>query len=606
MAEKLNMLLDTARFSDLSTFLRDRDNKQALAEYVLDECIVQSFWKNLNSSASWVKLIYKSVNLDQGVWDVVDVYKNVKATPPGVWLPWDAMDTRQLAWNEDIIDFQYSRERVWVWVHRYAVAIKTIIDKKVLPTNLVSYTMWQVTKWWARQQDEDIFTTLFRDYPVYYSETASLSAWDQIDRVLHLFGRWTQNDVWVNPEYIYAWTSKSDVEPWLGTWLADTDTLNDVFVKRLNALAATYISMRPISLEDNRNFYGLICEQEDIDNFYANASATVVTDITNAFQGKEWKSPVFTRVLWEIFGIRFFQYDQIATADSKGKIEPNPDSDTKFFEGTPLNPQAFVLWYYIGTATTITWLRVWTGWDSGYTTRLKDDGADATYYYLLLSRWARHLPYFSPAWSTTIWVNSYNKFAMTATIAWYAQSHIADGDLCGRLQIWGNDSITTNFKVLYTWPVFVGTLKIGSQNDKVNYIDTVYRIRMEWLAIWNAWSNLYDAVLADAWIAAWIVTLKASLGITSNLIEITSSYRTLAYVRQRRAHVFNTVRSLLFWWDMLCEAQAWGSMMDQEKRDYGATEWIGMSAVMGKKLVTTARWTINSYAVVVFKRPEVV
>ena len=602
------MLLESARFSDLSTFLRWRDNRQALAEYVMDQWDVQSFWKNL-SSATWASLIHKWVDLSQSVWDLVHVKKTVIPTPEGQGLPGDSLSTRQLAWSEDMMDFQYSSEKVGIWVHRYAVALKTIIDQKVLPKNLTAHVFSALGRWWARQNDEDIFSTLFRDYPTYFAEQDTLSGAAQTDRVDHLFGRWTYNDA-VAPEYFYAW-SKTDIEPdgWTNG-LEPTDTLSATFLKKLQSNASFYIGMDPISMEDNRNFYGLVLEQIDIDNFFDNS--WISTAINSAFQGKEWKSPVFSRVLWELYWIRFFQYAQMAFNDAKNKIVwKGASSAHKGLQGSPLNPEAKVLAYYNWGTSSLTWLRVWEGWDivSPATRMAEASWATANDHYLLLSRGARHFPYYDGQWSTTVWADSYNKFVMTTAIAAYTAQWgiLSNLDLCGRFAIGTEDAdaAATYFKILYTGPVFVWTLRLGSQNDTVTFIDTVYRVKIVWMAQWNPGADEFSAVIDNAGWAAWLTALKACLWITTNLALITSAYQTLAYQKQRKAHMFNTVRTILFWSSMLYEAQAWGAEMQQETRDYWAIKGTWLNAVIGKKLATNAQGMISSYAVVCFKRPEV-
>ena len=195
--EKVNMLLESAKFVDLQTFLRDRDNAQAIAEYVIDEGQQLSFFTNFGDKDETgeikSKLMITQFNIDEGAGDLVKV-KRFNVTR-GVGLPGGYKASRQLAGSESLAGSAYREEKMSIGLHRYAVALENFIDKITLPTHLTTHIMNMLSLWWFEQDDVDNFTTLFRDYPAYYAEINSLAGADELDRVEALFGRGTFNNV---------------------------------------------------------------------------------------------------------------------------------------------------------------------------------------------------------------------------------------------------------------------------------------------------------------------------------------------------------------------------------------------------------------------------
>lgn len=57
----VNMLLESAKYDDLSSFLRSKDNREAIAAYVIDEGHHDTFFSN------FPELMYQEYQIDQMV-----------------------------------------------------------------------------------------------------------------------------------------------------------------------------------------------------------------------------------------------------------------------------------------------------------------------------------------------------------------------------------------------------------------------------------------------------------------------------------------------------------------------------------------------------------
>jgi hypothetical protein len=57
----VNMLLESAKYDDLSSFLRSKDNREAIAAYVIDEGHQDTFFSN------FPELMYQEYQIDQMV-----------------------------------------------------------------------------------------------------------------------------------------------------------------------------------------------------------------------------------------------------------------------------------------------------------------------------------------------------------------------------------------------------------------------------------------------------------------------------------------------------------------------------------------------------------
>lgn len=592
----VSMLLESAKYGDLSSFLRDRDNGEIVAQYIIDQGNQVNFFNNVPG------LIAYQSDLSKAAGDVIKVKQANIVT--GVGLPGPASNARQLAGSEGKAGMAFREQKVSVGVHRYAVAMNRFdkgLSSETLPKTLISEIFGSLAKWWAETDDYDTFCTLFRDYPSYYSEKNSISSdAESMLRMESLFGRGTYNDIGSAPEVIMP-DNKTDIEPDATgtTGLDDGDTLNDTFITSLQEYLEQEVGMAPIAMEDEKAVFGLFVEQADIAYFYANSSAKFVLDIRESMSGKGFTSPLWSKVLGTYAGIRFFKWGAFAPKDNKNAIA-NANSVYKGLRGTPLNPTAKILAYAQG-GDTITGLSEWEGGDIA----TRGIGSTATDEFLILSQGAIHFPYFEPAGSTTVGVNSINKTVIGATQAGYTYCTISNLDLAGRLQIGQGTTANTKWKVDYVGPVYVGTMLVGSHNGEVTFIDNAYRIQIVGLHEWNATNGNFDAALSDGATAlsTAITALKAFLGITTNVILVSSAYQTRTYEQNRRVHLFDTVRSIAFGNGMMLKANAGGANYAEEERDYGNTMGKGMTVVQGKKINRSAHGLVNSYAIVAFKRP---
>jgi hypothetical protein len=55
--------------------------------------------------------------------------------------------------------------------------------------------------------------------------------------------------------------------------------------------------MTPLSLQDERPFFGLIVGDPDIQNFYKNSSTTFTSTLTESFSTAKWDNPLFKKTL---------------------------------------------------------------------------------------------------------------------------------------------------------------------------------------------------------------------------------------------------------------------------------------------------------------------
>ena len=413
--EKLNMLEESQKYSDLSSFIRARDNAQALADFVIDEGHRSTFFANFPGLIHQEYFVGgKGSKGNQMVGDVAKIrFENFTM---GIGVPGLPSASRQLSGNEALSTTAFREEQISFGGHRYAVAIENMKSRKVLPERNVARIIASTTKWWAFQDDLDSFFTLFRDSPFYVSETQGLSAGLISSDVSTMFGRGF-NDVGTGArvEVIYAGDgTKTDIEPGATVTgyrstvsldrvgLADTDTLTSTFLERLsNYLGNSGMKMPALTVEDELPFYGLLLEQQDVSNIFLNSSSTLVTDLKNmtampsVSSDTIAKHPVFSKLLGGLFQIKFFKYSQIDPM-----IDPRVQSPINLKEyvntvyddlyGKAIKPEATVL-AATESGVAITGL---TSWAAGYlvsgVTRDHTQGA----YQLYLSGGANMFPYF--------------------------------------------------------------------------------------------------------------------------------------------------------------------------------------------------------------------
>jgi hypothetical protein len=529
----------------------------------------------------------------------------------GVGLPGEYQSNRQLAGNEAEFDFNFAYDKVTVGLHRYAIAMRNFTDKEFTPKVMINYMLSSISSWWVQQADDDTFTTLFRDYPAYYAETNTVSG-GLIERVEALFGRGVRNNINSEPVVLMP-NNKTDIEnATASVGLRDTDTLSDVFLRRLNSFCQNIIGMDPIAMEDSLANYGLIVDQSDINFLRANSSSSLEDKIKTAFQGQGWNSPVFKNVMMDLEGIRMFKWDPIASNDSKNALA-NYNSPYKGLRGTALYPMGRVL-AAAQAGETVTGLKVWGAGDIA-----GDRGIPATAgdkYYLLVSGGAKNFPYFSPAGSTTIGKESINKFAVTSTEAAFATCDLAAGRFGGRLQIGDGKTALTRFKVLYTGPIYVGSLKVGTPfGSNRSFVEDVYKLKIEAIAPWNntdqkfeAWASVdTDMDGIGSGTDTYWDALVAFLGIDpdTNVINQANSHNNFTYLKNQRIHMFDVVRSIVFGRGIVNEVVGGKELnFATEERDYGAVSGNALTAVIGRKVNTDMQGLVRGYAVVAFKRPN--
>ena len=531
----------------------------------------------------------------------------------GNGVPGPAKTTHQLAGNEALSRAAWRTTTLTFGVHRYAVAIKNIVDKKILPQNQLSYILQSTSKWWAMQDDLDSFFCLFRDYPHYVSETDTLSATEISDRVLPLFGR-GYNDVGAIVDTIFAGDgTKGDIEPGTAVTgfrsaaigdkvgLEDTDTLTDTFVDILSQYISNSLMMPAIEIDGDRPFYGLVIEQQDMTYFFKN-STSGITKTLGDISGYHMvnpditkQHPIFTRMLGELYSIRFVKYAMIGkTVDPKLQAPHTfTDFNNTIYEkmmGLAIKPEAKVL-AAAYTGETVTGLTVWTG---GYLASglVRGVSAAATTYQLFVSEGAKFFPYFNDS-------ADFGGDSVNGVDAGLNAGSTATGTFIGRMQIGQGDTATTRWKITYKGPIYSGALAVGS-NDAINaYVQDTYKLEIIGLHRWNPGAGEFDSsTLAADWAA-----FKAFLGINSSTKVIDNALLDRKYQFNRRCHMFDVVRTIVYGKKLIYKVNGGGAEFNQELRDYGAFTGNGLNVVQGKKLVQSGQGLLNNYAIICFKRP---
>jgi hypothetical protein len=252
-------------------------------------------------------------------------------------------------------------------------------------------------------------------------------------------------------------------------------------------------------------------------------------------------------------------------------------SINKHLKGSPYEPRAKVLAAARGDQT-ITDLKIRDRGAYDLTTPANRAGLDGltTTYNLYLSYGATDFPYFDMGGSVTIGASSYNSHLVTAGEAALAYSGVAQNDVAGRLQIGEYDTAGGKYKIIYTGPVYVGSVQLAANKTKYANVQSVYRIKIEAL---YTWSGAARVLVDDAGIAAAFATLKTFLGIDGTNHIITGGvYGGLAFAKNRKVHIFNTIRTLLVGKDLIFDADILkGQRVEQERRDYGAVTGWGMT-----------------------------
>ena len=580
----------------LETFLRGLDNRAALGRYVMDTAAKKTFFGNLPGVMS------KKVSDNDRVGDIVYIDEKFNMVWGGPGLPGPFKQTRQLSGNEDVVNAGYRRDKMTAGMHRYAVAIENFLQTDLLPQQMMGFIKGSLSAWATNIQDNDTACTLFRDYPYYFAELDGLTATEIDERVLSIFGRGTFNDIEASPLLIMP-NGVTDIEN-----LAATDTLSDVFVRYLQQFADQELGMKSITMEDGRPFFGLIIGDPDVQNFYDNSSAQFTSTLNEAFQGSQWNHPLFKKFIGEFAQIRFVKYGWLAANDGRDEFADRA-STYKHLMGTVFEPISKVLAAARGDELLpdlITRDRgAYSLTNPGLRSGLDGDGDN---YSLYVSMGATDFPYYEGSkgagtGSTTVGAESYNKFTLTAAECANAYCPLSSGDVVGRMQIGEGDNAGDKWKVCYTGPVYVGTMQMAPNKSKYGQVQKIYRKKIVALytrdgAAWNLVSN--------ANIATEFGNLKTFLGLdASNKIQYGTIYSGVTYQRRRKAHVFNTIRSILFGEMLMYDLDLLkGSTLKMEERDYGALTGRGMTMGRGRKLMTAADGAIRNYAVVVFKRPS--
>lgn len=603
----VNMLLESAKYDDLSSFLRSKDNREAIAAYVIDEGHQDTFFSN------FPELMYQEYQIDQMVGDVIKIrFMNMTM---GNGVPGPAKTNHQLSGNEALSRTGWRSTNLTFGVHRYAVAIENIVDKKILPTNQISHILQSTSKWWTMQDDLDSFFTLFRDYPHYVSEVEGLTSTEITERIYPLFGRGF-NDVTAKVDVIYAGDgTKGDIEPGATVTgfrsvaigdkvgLVPTDTLTDVFIDSLSQYISNSLMMPAIAVEGDRPFYGLVMEQQDMVNIFKNSSTGIVktlSDISGLHDVNPdvtTKHPIFTRMLGELYAIRFVKYAMIGK-----KVDPKLQAPHTFTEfdntvyeklmGLAIKPEAKVL----AAATTGETVSGLTIWSAGYLKSGLVRGVSAAggTYQIFVSEGAKFFPYFD---DSALGADSVNHID-----SGLYGGGAASNTFLGRMQIGQGATATTRWKIVYKGPVYSGALNVGT-NDAINtFVADAYKLEIVGLHRWNPGAEEFDAAntLAADWAA-----FKAFLGIDAGTKVINQTLLDRKYQFNRRVHMFDVVRTMVYGKKLIYKVNGGGAEFNQELRDYGTFTGNGLNVVQGKKLVVSGQGLLNNYAVVCFARPPI-
>jgi len=598
--EKVNMIQSSKNYTGttLETFLRSMDSRAALGRYVMDQAAKKTFFGNLPGVMS------KKVSAEDRVWDIVRIDEKFNMVWGGPGLPGPFKQTRQLAGNEDVVNAGYRRNKMTAGMHRYAVAIENFLQTDLLPQQMMAFIKWSLSAWATNIQDNDTACTLFRDYPYYYAELDWLTVTEVDERVLSIFGRGTYNDISASPLMIMP-NGVTDIE---NLWA--TDTLSDIFVRYLQMYADQELWMKSITMEDWRPFFGLIIGDPDIQNFYDNSSAQFTSTLNEAFKWSQWNHPLFKKFIGEFAQIRFVKYWRLAANDGRDEFA-DWAGVYKHLMGSVFEPIEKVLAVARGDETLVDLITRDRGAYDLTTPGLRSglDG-DGNNYNLYVSMGATDFPYYEGSkgagtGSTVVGAESYNRYELTAAECANAYCPLSAGDYVGRLQIGEGDDAWEKWKVLYTGPVYVGTMQMAPNKTTYGQVQKIYRKKIVGLytrdgANWNLVSN--------ANIATEFNNLKAFLGVdASNKIQYGGTYSGVTYQRRRKGHVFNTIRSILFGEMLMYDLDLLkGSTLKMEERDYGALTGRGMTMGRGRKLMTAADGSIRNYAIVVFKRPSMI
>lgn len=610
--QQVNMLLESNKYENLSSFLRSRDNREAIASFIIDEWHHSTFFNN------FPELVYQEYNLDSIVWDVVKI-RHWNQTI-GIGVVWSAKQGRQLAGNEAMSRSAYRNIQMTFWVHRYAVALENIVDKKILPEANVKYILGSTTKWWAFQDDLDTFFTLFRDYPYYVSETEGLTATEVNERVLSLFGRWTINDTGAVTDVIFSGNgTKGDIEPGATVTgfrsaaagdkvgLADGDTLTSTFIDTLSQYIWNQLLMPAIEIKGEKPFYGMIVEERDTNLLFQNSNSTLVQNLKDISGLDKVTSttveehPIFTREIMNLYQIKFMKYWMIDKNVDPIKQAPNQvkDNVNSIYEklmGKAIKPEAKIL-AAATTGETVTGL---TEYNAGYLASglVRWVSAVAATYQLFVSSGAKFFPYFDG--TAAYGADSLNHIDEGLHGGWAATGHYL-----WRLQVGQGTTATTRYKVVYKWPIYSGTIQVGTNLGINTFIEDAFKLEIVSLHAWNNTNGEFDStnLLSGGGAAAAWATFKAFIGIEAATKVINPSLLTRAYERNRRIHMFDTVRTIVFGKQLMYKVN-WGWVeFNQETRDYGAFTGSGLNVVQGKKLTQSGHGLINNYAIVAFKRP---
>lgn len=617
---KLNMLEETQKYSDLSAFIRARDNSEALANFIVDEGHRTTFFANFPGLIHQEYFVgSKGSKGNAMVGDVAKIrFENFTM---GIGVPGLPSASRQLAGNESLSTTAYREEQISFGGNRYAVAIENMKSRKVLPERNIARIIASTTKWWAFQDDLDSFFTLFRDYPFYVSETNGLSAGLISSDISTMFGRGFNDIGGARPDVIFAGDgTKGDIEPGATVTgfrsvaagdkigLVDADTLTSTFLEKLsNYLGNSGIKMPALTVEDELPFYGLLLEQQDVTNIMLNSSATLIADLKNmtAFPSVSSdtlaKHPIFSKVLGGLFQIKFFKYSQIQPDVDIRTMSPNnvkEQVNTIYDElyGKAIKPEASVL-AATESGNAITGLTSWAG---GYliagVTRDVTQGA----FQLYISSGANMFPYFDG--TASYGADSVNHIDN----GYYNSGGIVGaftGVYLGRLQVGNGITATTRWKIVYKGPYYAGAIQVGTQLGTGTFTEDAYKLEIIGLHRWVPGSNAFAAnpsTLSADW-----ATFKTFVGINGTTRVIDPTLVDRVYMRNRRVHMFDTVRTLIFGKSLLYKINGEGADFQQETRDYGAFSGYGLNVIQGKKVVTSGRGLVNNYAILVFKRPLV-
>lgn len=364
--------------------------------------------------------------------------------------------------------------------------------------------------------------------------------------------------------------------------------------------------MPALTVDNELPFYGLIIEQQDVTNIMLNSSSTLVADLKNMTalgavnDATIAAHPIFSKVLGGLFQIKFMKYSQVDP-----QVDPRIQGPTTIKDqvntiyddlyGKAIKPEAQVLAATV-SGTAITGL---TSWAAGYlvsgVTRDHTQGA----YQLYLSSGANMFPYFDDtvnygADSINHLDNGYyNSGGVTGSF---------DGTYVGRLQVGSGTTATTRWKITYKGPYYAGSIQIGTNLGTGTFVEDAYKMEILGLHRYVPGSNSYAAssTLAADWAA-----FKTFLGINGITNAIDPALVDRVYTRNRRVHMFDCVRTIVFGKSLLYKINGEGVDFQNETRDYNAFSGYGLNVIQGKKVVTSGRGLVNNYAILVFKRPLV-